>query len=149
MQSPLITKDEITSYIPQGHPIVMVDNLLFCDDTKTVSSFVIEPDNIFVKNGNFTEPGIIENIAQTVALKAGYESKKEDTEPLVGFIGAIKKLKIYHLPELYSEIQTEIKITHRVFNIIMFEARSFCRQVLVAECEMKIAIQKTDPVAAI
>ena len=142
-QAVLITKKHITEYIPQKHPIVMVDELLYCDEKKTVSGFFIDLENIFVKNGFMTVPGIIENMAQTGALKAGYESKKMGIEPVVGFIGAIKDLIIHFLPKAGSEIQTEIVITHEVFNVTLVKTRTYCREALVAECEMKIAIQKT------
>jgi 3-hydroxyacyl-[acyl-carrier-protein] dehydratase len=138
----LISKEYITEFIPQKSPIVMVDELLHCDDKKTVSQFTVDPENIFVKDGFLREPGIIENMAQTGALKAGYESVKQGIEPLVGFIGAIKDLKIYSLPVTGAVLRTEIFITNEVFNITIIKARSFCNELLIAECEMKIAVQK-------
>jgi 3-hydroxyacyl-[acyl-carrier-protein] dehydratase len=135
LQPALISKEYITEFIPQKHPIVMVDELLYCDEKKTVSRFTIEEGNIFVRNGKLREPGIIENMAQTGALKAGYESRLLGIEPVVGFIGAIKDLKIYMLPVTGSEIRTEICI---------IRASTFCNELLIAECEMKIAIQKKE-----
>lgn len=144
LQPALISKEYIAEFIPQKHPIVMVDELLYCDEKKTVSRFTIDKENIFVRNGKLREPGIIENMAQTGALKAGYESRLLGIEPVVGFIGAIKDLKIYMLPVIGSEIRTEICITNEVFNITIIRATTFCNEILIAECEMKIAIQKKE-----
>ncbi len=66
--------ENITSLIPQKYPFVMVDKLLYIDETSARSSFYIKGDNVFVKNGFFTEGGLLENMAQTAALKAGYNS---------------------------------------------------------------------------
>jgi 3-hydroxymyristoyl/3-hydroxydecanoyl-(acyl carrier protein) dehydratase len=71
MQLPV---NDITSLIPQKYPFVMVGKLLLVDETLTKSSFVIKSDNLFVKNGFFQEAGLMENIAQTAALRAGYIS---------------------------------------------------------------------------
>jgi 3-hydroxyacyl-[acyl-carrier-protein] dehydratase len=144
LHTPLVNKENITEFIPQKHPIVMVNELLACDDTKTVSRFTVEPENIFVKDGKLGEPGIIENMAQTGALKAGYESRRLGIEPVVGFIGAIKDLKIYSLPAIGSELRTEVVVTNEVFNITIIKASAFCNGLLIAECEMKIAIQKKE-----
>jgi|SRR6185436_6999542 len=144
LNTALITKEYITEFIPQKHPIVMVDELLYCDEKRTVSRFTIHPENIFVRDGKFREQGLIENMAQTGALKAGYESRRLGIEPMVGFIGAIKDLKIYYLPAIGSEVRTEIVITNEVFNITIIRASTFCNEQLIAECEMKIAIQKKE-----
>ncbi|MEO5570014.1 MAG: hypothetical protein ABIT08_15765 [Bacteroidia bacterium] len=124
----LISKEYITEFIPQKEPMVMVDELMYCDAKKTVSRFKIEAENIFVKNGRLNEAGIIENMAQTGALKGGYESKLQGIEPVLGFIGAIKNLKIYALPEIGSYIETEIFITGEVVNNTVIRARTSCNE---------------------
>ena len=53
--------------IPQKPPMVMVDKLIFAEEKKVVTSFLIRRDNIFCSDGVFTEAGLIENMAQTAA----------------------------------------------------------------------------------
>ena len=72
MNKPMIEGAEVSALIPQKAPIEMVDKLWLNDDTTTVSDFTIGEDNIFCQDGFFREPGIIENIAQTAAIRAGY-----------------------------------------------------------------------------
>jgi len=62
----------ILKLIPQRPPFVMVGELIEYNETGFTSTFSIDADNIFVKNGRFTEEGILENIAQTAAAGAGY-----------------------------------------------------------------------------
>ncbi|MEO6306093.1 MAG: 3-hydroxyacyl-ACP dehydratase [Bacteroidia bacterium] len=144
METLLVSKEHITEYIPQASPIVMIDTLNYCDKTTTKTTFKIEPDNIFVKNGVLHEPGIIENIAQTAAAKAGYEVKKNGVEPLLGFIGAIKDLTIYALPKVGELLETTVVITTEVMGITIIEGTSFCNGGKIANCEMKILIQKPE-----
>jgi predicted hotdog family 3-hydroxylacyl-ACP dehydratase len=142
MNTPLVSKEHITEYIPQGQPIVMIDTLNYCEGATTKTTFKIEPGNIFVKNGILHEPGIIENMAQTAAAKAGYEVKKHGAEPLLGFIGAIKDLKIFALPKVGEVLETTVVIKTEVMGVTLIEGTSFCDGVKIAECEMKIFIQK-------
>lgn len=142
MESPLVSKERITEYIPQAHPIVMIDTLNYCEGPTTRTSFKIEASNIFVKNGILHEPGIIENIAQTAAAKAGFEVKKHGAEPLLGFIGAIKDLKIYAFPKVGETLETTVNIKTEIMGVTLIEGSSVCNGIKIAECEMKIFIQR-------
>jgi 3-hydroxyacyl-[acyl-carrier-protein] dehydratase len=95
-----------------------------------------------VKDGFLQEPGIIENIAQTAAAKAGYEVKKNGAEPLIGFIGAVKDLKIYDLPKVGDVLRTTVVIKNEVMGVTIIDGTSFVNEHKIAECEMKIFIQQ-------
>lgn len=142
METILVQKEQITDYIPQRNPIVMIDTLNYCEGNITITRFEVREDNIFVKDGLFHEPGIIENIAQTAAVKAGYEVKKHGAEPLLGFIGAIKDLVIYKLPEIGDVLETTVILKMDVMGITLVEGISSCNGNKIASCEMKIFIQR-------
>ena len=146
-EKPLVEGESILALIPQRAPIVMVDKLLENDETTSVSGFTIKEENIFCENGYFTEPGIIENIAQTAALRAGYTFSlmpKDDAnaKPPLGFIAAIKKLIIHQLPKVGSELLTEVVVQQIIFDVTLITAKSTVNGELVAECEMKIFLKK-------
>lgn len=145
-EHPLLQHAAVSALIPQKPPIEMVDTLWANDDTCTVSGFTIQPDTIFCENGFFTEPGIIENIAQTAALRAGYIASTSPAPPSgpppVGYIAAIKNLIIHQLPSTGSVLKTQIYIKQIIFDITLIEAKSFCNDALIAECEMKIFLKK-------
>ncbi len=139
----LVDKQHITDYIPQKPPIVMIDAIVSCDDISVTTQLEIRSDNIFVQDNFLQEPGVIENMAQTAAAKAGYEAKKQNAEPFLGFIGAIKDLKIFALPKVNDVLTTTVTVKMDVMGITLIGAVSHCNETKIAECEMKIVIQKT------
>lgn len=137
--APILQGDAARAIIPQKAPITMVDSLWIHDEKWTVSGLEILSDNLFVEDGKFQEPGLVENIAQTAALRAGYEfSKQEGGEPMVGFIGAIKKLKINTLPSAGDKLVTSIEEINKLFGVSVIRGRTELRGELIVECEMKI-----------
>jgi 3-hydroxyacyl-[acyl-carrier-protein] dehydratase len=146
VQDILINKEGVIDLIPQKAPFVMVDKLISASKESTKSGLFITSDNIFTIDGEFTEPGLVENIAQTCALGAGYEFSKitdENAEPPVGFIGAIKGLKIYQLPTEGQELETTVTVQNQVFDITLVKGETRCNGEVIAECEMKIFVQNS------
>jgi predicted hotdog family 3-hydroxylacyl-ACP dehydratase len=131
---------EIYKFLPQRPPMVMIDTLISCQDKTTITSLKIPPDNVFVKDGFFAEPGIIENIAQTAAAGLGYSIVNNITgnDVPVGVIGGIKDLKIYFLPKIGEVITTEVIVTNKILNASVIYGKVFAGNRIVADCEMKI-----------
>ncbi len=142
--SQLVDKINILNFIPQRPPMVMVDALLSSDEATLTAhtSFFIEATNIFCEENFFKEPGLIENIAQSCALRAGYSFHSKNEKVPLGFIGAIKNLNIHFFPEANSEIQTEIKVVNEIFDVTLVTGKVFSQGKLAAECEMKIFLKK-------
>jgi hypothetical protein len=128
----------IQNYIPQRPPIVMVGKLHSASGNKTVTSFIIEKDNLFCSGDLFREPGLIENIAQTAAAGEGYRASLEGKRPRTGFLGGIKNLQIHYLPSINDEIITEAVVEHELVNVTIIHGKVFKDQVIIAECEMKV-----------
>ncbi len=119
----------------------MVGRLLYADAVITRSSFVINEDNVFVKDGIFQEAGLMENIAQTAALRAGYMAQLERKPVEAGYIGAVKDFEIFELPKVGDEVVTEITIDNQVFNVTMLTGKVWHDDVLLARCEMKVFME--------
>jgi predicted hotdog family 3-hydroxylacyl-ACP dehydratase len=134
--------ENILSLIPQKPPFVMVDRLLKSDENSTQTSFVVTKENLLVINGEFTEAGLMENIAQTAAARAGYIAIMEDKPVIVGYIGAVKNLEIFDLPKINDELTTEVKIENRIFDITAISGMVKCSGRILAQCEMNIFITK-------
>ncbi|WP_299581769.1 3-hydroxyacyl-ACP dehydratase [Mucilaginibacter sp.] len=132
--------EDILHLIPQKPPFVMVSKLLYVDETTTKSSFIINPDNLFVKKGIFQEAGLMENIAQTAALRSGYIANTESKPVEVGYIGAIKDFEVFSLPKVNDELITEITIENQVFNVTVLSGKVWHNGNLLAQCEMKVFI---------
>jgi predicted hotdog family 3-hydroxylacyl-ACP dehydratase len=136
----MVTIENIQSLIPQRPPFIMVDTLLYSGEMITRTGFNIRPDNIFVEAGEFKEPGLVENIAQTAAARAGYISYTANKPVLTGYIGAVKNLEIFSFPKTGDELITEITIENQIFDVTLISGKISCNETVVAQCEMKIFI---------
>jgi predicted hotdog family 3-hydroxylacyl-ACP dehydratase len=133
---------DILSLIPQKPPFVMVDELLFSDDNITRTKFIVPADNVFVINGEFSEAGLMENMAQTAAAGSGNMARIEDRPVATGYIGQVKNFEIFELPKVGDELLTEIKIEVQVFDAGIVSGKVWCQNKLLAQCEMKIFINQ-------
>ncbi len=133
-------KDFIGKLIPQKAPFIMVDKLLHFEDRKVVAGLTISEENIFTKNNKFTEPGLIEHMAQSVALYTGYQFflKKEDAP--TGYIGAIKKAEVLKLPSIGKELVTTVIILHDIMGVTLVAAKTECDGEIIASSEMKTVL---------
>jgi len=73
MATHVLPVTNITHLIPQKTPFVMVDTLVAFSPENLVSNFKILENNIFAENGYLSAPGLVENMAQSVALHTGYD----------------------------------------------------------------------------
>ncbi len=145
LTNPILASDQVHQMIPQKSPMVMIDQLLEHDEVRSLSSFDILSDNIFCSNNLFTEPGLIENVAQTAAIRAGYlgiqKAQKQGVtllEPVLGYIASVKNCSILKLPAVGSRIYTEIIVEREVLSVSLIRAKVFNDTDLFLECEMKI-----------
>lgn len=136
----IIPKENITDYIPQKKPFVMIDDLLEASLEGFESNFKVMEDTLFIESACLTEPALIENIAQTCAAGFGYLQKQGNEEPKIGFIGAITKLVVHSLPGINGLISTNIKVIHQLENVFLVRGENFCESRKLVECEMKIVI---------
>lgn len=141
---PILADEQILEYIPQRPPIVMIDKLWTSDEQVTKTGLLIRPDLLFVENGHFTEPGLMENIAQTGAIRAGYYHISRNEPVPLGFIGDFKNLQIDELPKVGMEITTTVNLKQEVLGISVFEGKVYHQDQLLVSCEMKIFVQKDE-----
>lgn len=137
------SQNEILTYIPQRPPFVMVDEITGVDDSSGKTRFIVTKENIFFRERKLTEPALIENIAQTAAARIGYLCHQNNEPVPVGFIGAVQNLEINRLPLEGQLLETEITIKNQVFNVTLIKGVIHCNGTRIAQCDMKIFIQKT------
>ncbi|MBW1297162.1 hypothetical protein [Aquimarina litoralis] len=134
----------IKKLIPQKDPFVMIDKLIYFDSDKVVSGYKVSEENILASNGYFTEGGLIENMAQSIALHRGYRGfikKGKDGKPKTGFIGSIKHATIHELPKVGTELITTVEIIAEIMlvSLVMIEVKDTNGN-LLASSEMKTII---------
>lgn len=131
----------IKDLIPQKFPFVMVDTLLEFSNSNVISSLKILEENIFFENNTLSAPGIIENMAQTIALHSGYSYFLKGEEAPVGYIGSIKKIDVLALPKLNETITTKGTIITEFMGVTLVELKVFnANSEMIAHGEMKTVI---------
>ncbi len=136
---------DIHELLPQQEPFVMISSLVRFDMQTTVTETIVSADNLFVEDGVFTAPGIVENIAQTCAARIGYVNKyilKKGIQ--LGFIGAIRDLKVKQLPKVGDTIMTTISVIDSVFGMTLVDAVVLNNGAEVASAQMKIAVKESE-----
>lgn len=140
LENEITDKSFIQNLIPQKRPFVMVDKLLFFSEDKVVSGLSVSEENIFTRNNTFTAPGLIEHMAQTVALYTGYQYFLKNEPPPTGYIGAIKKVEIYKLPSISEELVTSVTVLHEIMGVTLVAIQTECGGELIATSEMKTVL---------
>jgi predicted hotdog family 3-hydroxylacyl-ACP dehydratase len=141
MMEPVDAYMDILELIPQRPPVVMVSALVSVEGNSATTLLRLQEDNLFLKNGLFSESGLVEHIAQSIAAMNGYAARARSEAVRTGYIGAVKNLKIHALPEVGTTLKTHVREEASALNasIIRGEVRQDGR--LVAECEMKVFLQ--------
>lgn len=137
-----ITQD-ITQFLPQRPPFILVDKLRLCTQDETNSSFLVPEAHIMVKDNKLNAGGLVENMAQTAAAGTGYLSLLNNEEVKRGYIGAIKNLNIYKLPEIGTMLFTRTISINKVLNVNIIKSDIHDKDGFkYAECEMKIFLEE-------
>ncbi|PKB15940.1 hypothetical protein [Flavobacterium sp. 5] len=142
VNKPIGGKDFVKNLIPQKFPFVMVDTLYSYSETELVSGFTIPKDSVFLENDYLTESGIIENMAQSVALHTGYTFFLKGGLTPMGYIGSIKDLEIRELPKLNNEIKTTVYVLLEFGGITLVDVVSKLNDVEIAKGQIKTILAK-------
>ncbi|MEP6806679.1 MAG: hypothetical protein ABI892_19285 [Flavobacterium sp.] len=138
----LLEKEAVENLLPQKFPFVMVDKMYSFTETSLISGFKIQNDNIFFDNDTFLEAGLIEHMAQSVALHTGYQFfLKNETAP-TGYIGSIKEIEIKKLPKINDTIQSTVTILQEFAGITLVDIVTTLNNEEIANGQMKTVLAK-------
>ena len=134
---------DIHELLPQQEPFVMIGSLIHYDDARTVTETVISSDNIFVDGGRFSATGLIENVAQTCAVRIGFVNKYILHSGIqIGVIGAVKNLNILSFPSEGQTITTTVDIVSQLLGMTLAKGVVTCGGETILTTEIKIAIRE-------
>ena len=132
--------------------MLMVKDLLEIDNEFVSSSFPIQKDCVFVNNKGFlTETGLIENAAQTSTAIVGQSFFQEDdvtgeSNQLVGYISAIKKVEIFQLPKVGDYITSKALLVSRWDTnnmcVCVINSSTFIEDKLIVDCAFNFLIHE-------
>ena len=145
---------DIKRYLPHREPMLMVDLIVKMDNENAETIFEIKQDNIFIQNNFFIEAGLIENMAQTcssiVAKDYLIDENNHEIEgvDVVGFISAIKTLKIHLLPKVGDVIITKASLVSKfvsdTYCLCTISCKTFSEDKLLLEGEINLYIQENN-----
>ncbi len=138
----IANQEHVKKLIPQKAPFVMVDTLLSYTEESLKSSFTITKNNLFVDKNIFVESGIIEHMAQSVALHTGYQFFLMHKEAPTGYIGSIKNVEISRFPKTGEVLETTISILQEFMGITLVEIEVKIENEWIAKGQMKTVLAK-------
>ena len=141
MSFPITSKEILLQCIPQRDPIVMVDQLIQYSENQLIAGHLVKKDRLFTTN-LLTEPGLIEHMAQSVALHTGYSYFIKQENAPIGYIGSISQLVINRLPEIDENITTYVQIIQEFGGITLVDIVSKVEEEIIASGQMKTVIAK-------
>lgn len=139
----LIARELVGTLIPQRAPLVMVDVLYQFGDDFIEAGLSIHTDNLCVSNEEMQESGIIEHMAQAVALHTGYAYYLKNKAAPTGYIGSIKKIEITQLPKVGDQLITRAQILHEFMGVTLVELTTTCKDITIATGQMKTVLAKS------
>ena len=132
--------------IPQRPPFVMVDAIEDFNRECTVTRFTVRPDCLFVENGCLSATGLVENVAQTCAVRMGCVNHLNRESVKLGFIGAVRDMSFLRLPKVGEVLTTSIVVREEIFRMTLVDAEVRVGDELIVTAEMKIALSETEAV---
>ena len=138
----LLEKEAVGNLLPQKFPFVMVDRMFSYSETSLVAGLKIQNDNIFLEENTFLEAGLIEHMAQSVALHTGYQFFLKNEIAPTGYIGSIKDIEIKKLPQTNDTIQSTITILQEFGGITLVDIVTFLDNEEIASGQMKTVLAK-------
>ena len=139
-----IKGEAIKELIPQRDPMIMIDTFFDATASEADTGFTITDSTMFCDEGFFSEPGLIEHIAQSASAFAGYKAKVANEPTPLGFIGEVKKCRIYFLPRVGDALRTHIRILSEVLGVSLLTAETQVNGAIAVQCQMKIFIKDDD-----
>jgi len=146
-----IENKEFKTFLPHRGSMLMVKDLLGIGDESVSSGLPILESCIFVKNGYLTEAGLIENAAQTSTAIVGQGFFLEDdltgeSNKLVGYISAIKKVEVFHIPKVGEYLTTKATLISRLDTdsvcICNIKCSTFVENKLIVDCTFNFLIHE-------
>ncbi|RZJ35246.1 MAG: ABC transporter permease [Flavobacterium sp.] len=148
MEAPI----DIKIFLPHRPPMLMVDMISHIDDERVDTYFELKPDNIFISNGTLCEAGLIENAAQTCSAIVAKDyfvdenNESRDGVKVIGFISALKSMRILALPEVGTTITTRAALMSKFqteeYTLCTMSCRTFSGETLLIEGEINLIIRE-------
>lgn len=136
---------DVQELLPQRPPFVMIDRLVYNDETTTVTEFEVKADNLFAEGDLLNPCALVENIAQTCAVRMGYiDHYINKVHVRLGFIGDVKNLSVLRPAKVGELLVTTIEVVQQVMQVTMVRGTVRVGDEPIVTSTMKIALTDID-----
>lgn len=134
-----ISMDEL---LPQQPPFRFVDHLEDYHDDNTCVSFTPKEGGLMMDGDCFSAAGLIEHMAQASAVRNGYVAKYILHIPVaIGFIGQVRKYRIFRLPRAGERLDTRVELKQEVFGVTLTDIEVKCGDEVICRASLKLALK--------
>lgn len=147
-----LKKIAITDLLPQRPPMLMVDRVVASDAKSCSTELTIRGDNLFVDDGALSAAGLIENMAQSCAVRIGIVNMMLHPtgggvlpgKRTIGVIGDISDFVVERQPRIGETLTTEVLIVGEVLALSLAQLTTRVADETVATARMKIALTEVE-----
>ena len=140
---------DISEILPQRRPFVMVSRLVSFSWQDTVTEFDVTDGNTFMDCGVLEPEGLIENVAQSCALRIGFINKYIRHKTVdIGYVCAVKSFKVLRPVRSGESLVTKISVASEFGSVLMVDASVKSGDEEVASGSMTIALDENKPMAS-
>ena len=93
-----------------------------------------------MSNNIFQESGLVEHMAQSVALYTGYQFYLKNEPAPTGYIGSIKTIQINRLPKLDEQVVTTVNVLQEFMGVTLVDIVSKVNDEVICTSQMKTVI---------
>ncbi len=133
---------DILPYIPHRPPMLMVTSLVRADKDEIIAEYNIGENCLFLKEDNSLEhTAYVEVLAQAFAAGTGYIRNKKELD--LGFLAAIRDVKIVGKAYLSDVLTAKVSVIAELEGIIVVQGELFCtsqgkQSHLIASSQFKV-----------
>lgn len=136
---------DVHSLLLQQDPYILTGPLVHYEKDCVKSEFTVPHDGFFVRHDKLRSAGMVENIAQTCALRLGYVNKYILGKGIeIGVIAAVRNMRVFDHPSVGDTITTTIKILKDVMGMMLAEATIDNKGRVLATATVKMAVKNRE-----
>lgn len=121
-------------------PMVMIDELLGCDQDSAIAVKCFDDNSYGALNGIVAEPLLIEAMAQTVAAFYGKHRQQHGLEPELGMLVGVNSFEFMASAKTQHRLEISIKIDKVLGQFRIASGTIYQLDKLIAKGEMKFYI---------
>lgn len=139
MQLPL-SGAALLQVLPQRAPMLLVDALIGYTEDTAVAEFHVKAGFLFEDQGELVESGLLEHMAQSVALHTGYTFLLKGEPAPTGYIGSMQQVSIFRLPQVQECLRSEVTIVQEYLGVTLVQVKTLVDGIIIAEAAIKTVI---------